>query len=118
MPRMLNGEDRPVDQLPDRNTSLWLLCLPCWVLGVYALIVIAISKMAPGYSHVVVSKKFTIVPTIFAIASPFLWLTALMKSIRRYHRTGLRLPAIWSFVFISGIVMIVTWGILLHFRRA
>jgi hypothetical protein len=105
------------DSPPVHSTSLWLLCLPCWILGFYALLVITVTKLAPAYMHIVVSKKFTFVPAIVAIASPFLWLVVVWKLIGRYRRTGLRVPGTWSFVLISGIVMIATWVLLLHFSH-
>ena len=102
---------------PARNTSIWLFCLPCWILAAYALVVVAVAKLAPAYTHVVVSKKFTLLPALLAIASPFLWLVAAGKSFRRYRRTGLRVPATWSFLLLSGLVMLATWVILLDFSR-
>ena len=109
--------DDPQDSFPARSNSIWLLCLPCWILAAYALVVVVVAKLAPAYTHVVVSKKFTLVPAILAIASPFLWLVAVGKSFRRYRRTGVRVPAIWSFVLLSGIVMATTWVVLLHFSH-
>ncbi len=110
------GED-PQPTSPSRNTSIWMLCLPCWILAAYALVVVAVAKLAPAYTHVVVSKKFTLLPALLAIASPFLWLVAAGKSFRRYRQTGLRVPATWSFLLLSGLVMLATWILLLHFSR-
>ena len=104
-------------QCPARNTAIWLLCLPCWILAAYALLVVAVAKLSPAYTHVVVSKKFTLLPALLAIASPFLWLVAAGKSFRRYRRTALRVPATWSFLLLSGLVMLATWVLLLHFSR-
>jgi hypothetical protein len=109
--------DDPQSPSSARNTSIWLLCLPCWILAAYALVVVVVAKLAPAYTHVVVSKKFTFVPAILAIASPFLWLVGVGKSFRRYRRTGLRVPATWSFLLLSGIVMLATWIVLIHFSH-
>lgn len=103
---------------PASNTSIWLLCLPCWILAAYAVLVVSVAKLAPAYTHLVVSKKFTMLPALLAIASPFLWLTALVKSFRRYRRTGLKMPASWGFMLVSGIVMLATWIVLLRFRHS
>jgi hypothetical protein len=116
IPRMPLGDDQQ-NSTPVRSTSIWLLCLPCWILAAYALVVVIVAKLAPAYTHVVVSKKFTFVPAILAIASPFLWLVGVGKSFRRYRRTGVRVPATWSFLLLSGIVMFATWVLLIHFSH-
>ncbi len=95
---------------------VWLLCIPCWSLAFYAVAVILIAKLAPDYKHVVITRKFTMLPTILAIASPFTWFFAMGKT-RRYRRAGMKDAGTLMVVVVSGMVMAATWVLLFHFRH-
>jgi hypothetical protein len=93
-----------------------LLCIPCWGIAAYCVVLIPTIKLAPHSVRALISESAVIAPAILAVISPFCWIAALIVTYRRRKFAVVR-PAGWFFVTASGIAMVCTLFVLEHFGR-
>lgn len=108
------GEDRKTVFLP---LTTVLLCIPCWGIAVFCLVLILTARLAPHSARSLVSASALAAPLLLAVISPVCWIVALIVAYRR-NKFAVRVQlAGWVFVAASGIAMVCTWMVLDHFGR-
>jgi len=93
-----------------------LLCIPCWGIAAYCIVLILTIKLAPHSARSLISASAVTAPAILAVISPFCWIAGLIVTYRRRKFALVRLAG-WVFVAASGIAMVCTWIVLEHFNR-
>lgn len=104
---VLDGSANPKDQesilIP--WSSFWL-CIPCWALAAYAVVLIGTIKLAPHAARSLVSAGVVSIPAILTVVSPFCWVAAFVVAYGRHKRgVHVRLPG-WLFIAGSGIAIV------------
>jgi hypothetical protein len=93
-----------------------LLCIPCWGVATYGIVLILTIKLVPHSARSLISASAVTAPAILAVISPFCWIAGLIVTYRRRKFGVVRLAG-WVFVAASGIAMVCTWIVLEHFNR-